>query len=213
MRWLYVAVAGAVVFFLGHIWGNPWLSLVAKGVPVIALWFWLQRAPAELYRRWIGIGLLFSLAGDLLLSWPSDLFVPGLGAFLLGHLAYLRAYLSDCRKPAIAALLVAAVIGCGMFSVLASAGLGSLLIPVALYALAISAMLWRALARLGHDGLTRHSTVLAAGGATLFVLSDSLIGINRFVAPFEAAPVAIMLTYWLGQWAIATSAMRRTTGG
>ncbi|MGE8361355.1 lysoplasmalogenase [Pseudomonas sp.] len=211
MRELSVAVVAAVLFFLGQAWDLPWLSLVTKGIPVIVLWWWLRRAADGLYRRWIGIGLLCSLAGDLLLDWPGDLFVPGLAAFLLAHLAYLRAYLSDCREPAIAALLGAAVVGASMFAVLATAGLGGLLIPVALYALAISAMLWRALARLGHAGLTRQSTVLAAAGGASFVLSDSLIGIDRFVAPFDAAPYAIMFTYWLGQWAITASAMHRTT--
>ena len=97
-----------------------------------------------------------------------------------------------------------------MFTILASANLGPLLIPVACYALAISAMLWRALARLGQPDLNIHSRRLAAVGSALFVLSDSLIGINRFVAPFEAAPVAIMLSYWLGQWAIAASAFKQT---
>lgn len=210
MRWLVVAVAGAVVFFLAQNGGHPGLSLATKGIPVVALWCWLRQAPAGAYRQWIGIGLLCSLAGDLLLDWPGDLFVPGLAAFLLAHLAYLRAYLSDCRALALPALLAAALVGAGMFTVLASAGLGGLLIPVALYALAISAMLWRALARLGGAGLTQHSTVLAAVGAASFVLSDSLIGINRFVAPFDAASYAIMLTYWLGQWAITASAMHRT---
>jgi uncharacterized membrane protein YhhN len=80
--------------------------------------------------------------------------------------------------------------------VLAAHGLGELLIPVALYALAISAMLWRALACGG----------LAALGATSFVASDSLIGVDRFVTPFAAAPYLIILLYWLGQWAIAASA-------
>ena len=51
------------------------------------------------------------------------------------------------------------------------------------------------------------SAWLAAGGAALFVLSDSLIGINRFVASFEGARHAIILSYWLGQFGIAASAV------
>ena len=46
-------------------------------------------------------------------------------------------------------------------------------------------------------------------GALLFVLSDSLIGVNRFVSPFAGANIAIMLTYWLGQLGIAASAHTR----
>lgn len=124
----------------------------------------------------------------------------------------MRAYFSDCQQPAWRALLLALGTGGTMFAILASANLGPLLIPVACYALAISAMLWRALARLGQEGLNTSSTRLAAAGAALFVLSDSLIGINRFVAPFDAAPLAIMLSYWLGQWAIAASTFNRSHG-
>ncbi|MBP3932294.1 MAG: lysoplasmalogenase, partial [Pseudomonas sp.] len=50
-----------------------------------------------------------------------------------------------------------------------------------------------------------HSAWLAAAGALAFVVSDSLIGIDRFVQPFSAAPYLIILSYWLGQWGIAAS--------
>lgn len=205
MRWLLLGLAGAAVFLYGRISGDTQLSLLSKGIPVIALLLWLRHAPAGVYRRWIGIGLLFSLAGDILLDWPGDLFVFGLGAFLLAHLAYLRAYFSDSRRLALPALLLALLFGGGMFALLASNGLGELLIPVACYSTVISLMLWRALARLGHTDLPLRSTWLAAGGAVLFVISDSLIGVDRFVSSFPAAPYAIILSYWLGQWGIAAS--------
>lgn len=210
MRWLLLGLAGAAVFIYGRITGDAQLSLLTKGIPVIAMLLWLRQAPAGTYRRWIGIGLLFSLAGDLLLDWPGDLFVFGLGAFLLGHLAYLRAYCSDSRQPALPALLLALAAGGTMFAVLASSGLGALMIPVTCYATAISLMLWRALARIGVAHLQPRSAWLAGGGAALFVLSDSLIGINRFVVSFDAAPYAIILTYWIGQWGITASAFQRT---
>ncbi|MBZ9665096.1 lysoplasmalogenase [Pseudomonas sp. LMG 31766] len=209
MRWLLLGLVGAAVFLYGRVTGDAQLSLLTKGIPVIALLLWLRQAPVGTYRRWIGIGLVFSLAGDILLDWPGDLFVFGLGAFLLGHLAYLRAYCSDSRQPALPALLLALIAGGAMFAILASSGLGELLIPVACYATAISLMLWRALARIGQPQLQPRSTWLAAGGATLFVLSDSLIGIDRFVTSFDAAPYAIILTYWLGQWGIAASVFQR----
>jgi len=209
MRYLLLGLLGAAVFLYARLSGLNELGLLSKGIPVIALLLWLRTAPNGVYRRWISLGLVASLAGDILLDWPADLFVFGLGAFLLAHLAYLRAYFSDCKHPAWLALLLALVTGGAMFAILASADLGPLLIPVACYALAISAMLWRALARLGQQDLNKLSTRMAAVGAALFVLSDSLIGINRFVAPFEAAPLAIMLSYWLGQWAIAASAFKQ----
>ena len=204
MPWLILAVMGAVAYLYGVTMQATLLCLLSKPVPVLALLGWLQDAPASPYRRWISIGLMFSLLGDILLAWPVDLFVFGLGAFLVAHLAYLKAYLVDCRRPALLPLALALLAGVSLFSVMAAKGLGDLLIPVAVYALAISAMLWRALARLGSH-VPKRSAWLAATGALAFVASDSLIGIDRFVLPFGAAPYLIILSYWIGQWGIAAS--------
>jgi len=149
MGWLILALMGAATFLYGVSVHATLLCLLVKPLPVLALLGWLHDAPPGDYRRWIIIGLLFSVLGDVLLAWPTDLFVFGLGAFLVAHLAYLKAYLSDCRRPALLPLLVALAIGAVLLSILISHGLGPLLVPVIVYALTISAMLWRALARLG----------------------------------------------------------------
>jgi len=205
MPWLILALMGAAAFLYGVSIESTLLCLLTKPVPVLALLGWLHDAPVGGYRRWIGLGLIFSLLGDVLLAWPGDLFVFGLGAFLVAHLAYLKAYLSDCRRLAALPLLLALLIGAVLLGILMSKGLGDLLIPVSVYALAISAMLWRALARLGST-VPKRSALLAAAGALTFAFSDSLIGIDRFVVKFAAAPYLIILAYWLGQWGIAASA-------
>ena len=205
MGWLILALMGAATFVYGLSVHAALLCLLVKPLPVLALLGWLHDAPPSDYRRWISLGLIFSLLGDVLLAWPGDLFVFGLGAFLLAHLAYLKAYLSDCRRLALLPLIVAAAVGAVLLGVLIRQGLGPLLVPVVIYGMAISAMLWRALARLGSD-VPKRSALLAAGGAVAFVFSDSVIGIDRFVAPFHAAPYVIILSYWLGQWAITASA-------
>ena len=215
MRWLLLALITGLIFIYGLYIDSTTLRLLTKGLPVIALIFWLRGAPAGAYRRWISIGLIFSLGGDILLDIPeaqlANQFVFGLSSFLIGHLAYVVAYTSDTRRLAPVGLVVALACGGSMFWVLNSGpeGLGPLFIPVALYALTITAMLWRALARSGVAGIPPVSIMLAAVGALLFVASDSMIGINRFVQPFEEAKYAIIITYWLGQFGIAASAMRR----
>ncbi|MCQ6257320.1 lysoplasmalogenase [Pseudomonas sp. Q11] len=207
MGWLILALMGAATYVYGLTVHATLLCLLVKPMPVLALLGWLHDAPPSEYRRWISLGLIFSVAGDVLLAWPGDLFVFGLGAFLLAHLAYLKAYLSDCRRPALLSLALALALGLGatLLGILISSGLGPLLVPVIVYGLAISAMLWRALARLGTE-VPERSAWLAAAGALAFVFSDSLIGINRFVAPFHAAPYLIIVSYWLGQWGITASA-------
>jgi uncharacterized membrane protein YhhN len=71
--------------------------------------------------------------------------------------------------------------------------------PVSAYIIVIAAMLVLALAS---------GNVLAAVGAALFVASDSMIAWDRFVQPFGAAPVAIMVTYHLGQAGLVLSLIR-----
>ncbi|MGE7994369.1 lysoplasmalogenase [Pseudomonas sp. NPDC089554] len=196
---LIIAFAAAALYLYAEASDNSLLALLSKPLPVLALIAWLLTTPATTYRRWIIIGLAFSVLGDILLAVPQDLFVFGLAAFFCAHLAYLRGYCSTTLQPALPALAFATLVGVALFSLLASHGLGSLLAPVAAYALVISAMLWRALAFGG----------VAALGACAFVFSDSLIGIDRFVSPFAAAPYLIILSYWLGQWLIALSAINR----
>jgi len=196
---------GAITFLYGLSVHATLMCLLVKPLPVLALLGWLHDAPPGEYRRWISLGLMCSLLGDVLLAWPGDLFVFGLGAFLLAHLAYLKAYLSDCRRLAVVPLILALVVGASLLGVLIAHGLGTLLIPVIVYGLAITAMLWRALARLVSD-VPQRSALLAAAGAVAFVFSDSVIGIDRFVAPFHSAPYVIILSYWLGQWGITASA-------
>ncbi|CAH0294549.1 lysoplasmalogenase [Pseudomonas brassicacearum] len=205
MGWLILALMGAATYLYGLTVHATLLCLLVKPMPVLALLGWLHDAPPSDYRRWISLGLIFSLVGDVLLAWPGDLFVFGLGAFLLAHLAYLKAYLSDCRRPALLPLALALGIGAVLLGILVSSGLGPLLVPVVVYGLVISAMLWRALARLGST-VPKRSAWLAAAGALAFVFSDSLIGINRFVQPFHAASYLIIVSYWLGQWGITASA-------
>lgn len=209
MPWLILALMGAGTFIYGLTTHATLLCLLVKPLPVLALLGWLHDAPPSDYRRWISLGLIFSLVGDVLLAWPGDLFIFGLGAFLFAHLAYLKAYFSDCRRLAVLPLVLALGVGAILLSILVSHGLGDLLIPVVVYATVITAMLWRALARLGSN-VPKRSALLAAG-AVSFVFSDTLIGINRFVFSFDAAPYLLIVTYWLGQWGIAASAFHQTT--
>lgn len=195
---ILIAVAAAALYIYALASDNALLGLLSKPIPVLSLIAWLGSTPTTPYRRWIMIGLAFSVLGDILLAIPRDLFVFGLAAFLCAHLAYLRGYCSLTQRPAYPSLAFALLVGASLFGLLASHGLGPMLIPVALYALAICCMLWRALACGG----------VAAMGACAFVFSDSLIGIDRFVSPFAAAEYLIILSYWLGQWLIAASVSR-----
>jgi uncharacterized membrane protein YhhN len=100
----------------------------------------------------------------------------------------------------IVVVLVVVPLGRTILTAIARAGLPrELRIAVAAYITVISAMLAFALAS---------GNVLAAIGATLFVASDSMIAWDRFVRRLAWAPVAIMVTYHLGQAGLVASLLR-----
>ena len=49
-----------------------------------------------------------------------------------------------------------------------------------------------------------------AWGATVFAASDSILAVNRFVRPLAWAPVAVMVTYHVGQALIVAGLLAST---
>jgi alkenylglycerophosphocholine/alkenylglycerophosphoethanolamine hydrolase len=204
-RWLLPVFAIPVfAYFVGLGIDSQALRVAVKAIPVLALavGVWLA-VPHTRYRRLVAAGLLFGSVGDLFLE--IDLFELGLGAFLIGQVLYTSAFLGDTSslKP----LAGLAFYSYGLVLVWALAdSTGDLLIPVAAYALAITTMLWRAVARVGM--VPRTTGLAAAYGAGLFVVSDSLIAINRFGTDVPGDRWLVMSTYWAAQALIAYSAFR-----
>jgi uncharacterized membrane protein YhhN len=155
------------------------------------------------YRAAVVLGLVCSLAGDVVLMLPADRFLQGVASFLLAHVAYLVAFTRDAALGAVPWLLApCALLGAVMLALLWP-GLGRMKVPVVVYLLVILAMLWQALGR----GLTIGATGawLAAAGATLFVVSDAALALDRFRKPYRAAQAVILPTYYAAQLLIAWS--------
>lgn len=213
---LALASLAAALFAVGALLDVHALRLASKPWPVVllALWVW-REAPADRYRNTMIAGLACSLAGDMFLETsPRGLFLPGLVSFLVAHVFYVLAYTSDTRALAPLRALPAYAYGASLV-VWLWPGLGPMGAPVAIYAAVICTMLYRAAARLGH--VEPSSGRLALAGAITFAASDSLIAIGRFgghvvdesLRTSTSWRLAIMTTYWLGQWAIAASAVTR----
>lgn len=153
---------------------------------------------------WLLGALAFSLAGDVFLMLPRDLFVPGLGSFLIAHVCYVGAFqpgLPDFvgEWVAIAVLLLGGVLlFVRLLEGLRSKALVELIAPVGLYAVVISVM--------AYSGLSYSGT--AATGAILFYASDSLIGWSRFVGKIPHSDVDIHVTYHCAQILLVLSLIR-----
>ncbi len=155
------------------------------------------------YARAIVAGMVFSLVGDVLLQLPGR-FLHGLGAFLLAQIAYIIAFHAGAQARDFGAVVVAvAVVAAGMLWYLWPALDRPLRAPVALYVIMIEGMTALAIGRL--LGQPSTPTLLAAGGAILFMCSDAMLAINRFRRPFRLAELGVLATYYAAQLLIALS--------
>ncbi len=163
-----------------------------------------QSASVPAYRWAVVGGLVFSTAGDVFLMLPRDRFVAGLVSFLIAHLFYIFAF-SIGVPFGTAPLLwlpffaaggaVVAVVWRGLAPALRGA--------VIAYVVVIAVMAGQATGRwhaLGGD-----AALAAALGAALFVVSDSVLAINRFRAKFRAERALTLGTYWTAQLLIVLS--------
>ncbi|MDM8516238.1 lysoplasmalogenase [Desulfobacterales bacterium HSG16] len=154
------------------------------------------------YKYMIIIGLIFSLAGDIFLMLPSDRFVAGLVAFLIAHLFYIAAFTSEIDVISWWPLIPLMIYGIVVYSILAPF-LGKLKLPVTAYVAVIMIMTWTAWepwSRMEGKG-----ALLASLGAVLFVISDTILALNRFKGAFKPARFFNLTTYFSAQWLIAFS--------
>ncbi len=209
------AAAGAIIGGLarGHdgVAAWCWLHWLCKPLAtgLILLLVWRTDAPVSLrYRRWIAAGVVCSLMGDVLLMLPHDLFVPGLLAFLLGHLCFLGAFLGDSRFASPPPLLLVSL-GFGAFNLwlLWDSISATLRVPVIVYVVVLASMAGQALVRARVFVLRAdpqaHAATLAAAGALVFMLSDCLLAWNRFHGAIPLSSLWVLSTYYLAMWWIA----------
>jgi uncharacterized membrane protein YhhN len=185
-----------------ELWAKP-ATLV--GLIVVALVLGATDTSAGL---WLLVGLALGLAGDVFLLEKSDTrFRLGLAAFLVGHLAFVVSFTRLGVHPAGWSWLWGPVMfAClvGTRRVLPGAmlhGGRALALPVAIYTVVIGAMVIMAFDT---------GEPLIALGAAVFAASDSILAVDRFVRPRPWAPVAVMVTYHLGQALIVAGLLAAT---
>ena len=163
------------------------------------------------FNKWIVFALIFSWIGDVLLMFQDKkdiFFLLGLSSFLLAHIFYIiyfhKARLRDNVKSN-PWLLVIVVVYYGALISFLSPYLGDMKLPVRIYGIVISFMFMLALHMLFIKNKLAGKWMMI--GALLFVLSDSLLAINKFYQTFEFAGILIILTYALAQFFIVKGAV------
>jgi uncharacterized membrane protein YhhN len=176
-------------------------------------WFVLQlRNVQNSLKKWIILALFFSWLGDVLLMFHQEdqlFFLLGLSSFLVAHVFYILFFhfvrMKEMVKSRWYLLLIVAVYYAVIIAIL-SPHLGDMKLPVRIYAVVISFMFLLAM----HMVFIKNKTtgLLMMTGALLFVISDSLLAINKFYQPFEMAGFFVMSTYGLAQLFITEGATR-----
>lgn len=212
--WLrYIFYGSTAGVLLAETFGIKGLWAISKPLIVLSLAVWFAQScpkPLSFSHRWVFIGLLFGWLGDVALMFVAQnglFFIAGLVAFLLGHLAYIVAFWPQItpfsgsylqQKPLW--MVLTGIYALGLLFVLWP-HVQALTAPVTAYAAVLSAMVLTAWNR--KYRVVEISFRIVWVGALLFLISDSILAVNKFVAAVPFAGIWIMGTYIPAQWAIA----------
>jgi uncharacterized membrane protein YhhN len=188
-----------LLYMLGLFYVVDFLWLL-KIIPIVILVIGVLSTQASFTRSVLLVALAFSACGDLLLAF--DKFIFGVAAFLLAQLSYaliFKTYWQGITTRWVVSIMLLVYMLLMAWLLLPS--LGDLKIPVIAYLLAIGVMGFLAV----QSSLNMRWAIL---GAMVFIISDSLIAINKFVHPIPFESYWIMSTYYAAQFMLVTSLLK-----
>jgi uncharacterized membrane protein YhhN len=203
-------------------------SFFSKVIPILLLAYRLYRSKAT-NSKVMCIGMLASSIGDVCLqfekdvkdaSWKETFFLGGLVNFAVAHILYIVAYWHVIRK-------INYVVGISipitlyyalMLNILLPACPDELFVPVIVYASIIAFMVFCAIHSWydpNLDNTTVYKSQVGAIGAFVFLISDTILALGKFTPQHsnlvfgngENTTMGVMITYYMGQYFIAESAM------
>ena len=216
--WIILFTIILVAELIGIQLKNETIQFIFKPLLMIVVggYFLLQTNRIKsLLKGWIIAALFFSWSGDILLMFQvtkAIFFLLGLSAFLIAHVCYIIFFHGVRVRENIssnALLLLIVVIYYAILITILSPHLGDMKLPVRIYGIVISFMFMLAMHMLFIKNKTAGRWMMT--GALLFVISDSVLAINKFYQSFELAGIIIMVTYGLAQLFIIEGVMRYIT--
>jgi uncharacterized membrane protein YhhN len=212
-----IYLAAGAAFIIAHYCQLPLTAFITKALiipPLMVILVLNLKLCSDRLHRLMLAGLFFSWAGDVLLEIPGGgevMFIAGLGGFLISLVLFAVAFFSTPGRNEIfhkrfwlilPGLLYGLVMGIYLGDYL-----GEMLIPVIIYETVMIIMLTGAISRIGR--VNRESFYLVLAGAILFVISDSILAVNKFAHPIALSTVLIMGTYLLAEWLITIGYIRQ----
>ncbi len=210
---LYAFYLFSIVNLIEQVVHTEWLDFATKPFLMVTLmlyYLFARASKTDSLSKYIVGALVFSWIGDLLLMLQpkfDGLFIFGLAAFLIAHLCYIFGFRiakyqernTENRSFVHTRLVFLIFIG-GTLIYMLHPFLGDMLIPVLAYTVVIISMAIAALLRRGWT--MDKSFIMVYSGALLFIMSDAMIAIDKFMNPIVQARLLIMATYIGAQFLI-----------
>ncbi|HEX5439680.1 MAG TPA: lysoplasmalogenase family protein [Ktedonobacterales bacterium] len=209
VAWAALLLGSVVASFLSRQRMTTWLRLASSAILVLAAWSWYlvarDTSTVAEFALLVALGMTLGFVGDLLLADVLPVtqgFLAGMGAFALGHIAYIAAILSLTPQVQWAVAGIALLIGlAGWYAVVFRGGKDAMLLRWAAlpYALLLATTAGVA------TGLAIQMPVFLplALGAALFLASDLLVAGRQFGRMrFPHSGDAVWLTYGPAQMLI-----------
>lgn len=185
-------------------------------ITTLAIWFFFEtKSKNTLFRKLILLALVFSIIGDTLLMFVENdpnrqhFFLLGLGSFLVAHIFYLSAFVKyPSNEPGLVNrkkwwITIFAIYLAFFNWFLLPDVPPAMQIPVLVYSIAILMMLLSCLNLNGK--IPSEAFWILFSGAFLFMVSDTIIALNKFKSDEFSIPFArifIMTFYLFGQFMI-----------
>lgn len=207
---LFAFVLASIIDIIGIIFSIPILVYIFKPFIILSLLFlYVFSLPKRL--KWYVMALELCFFGDVFLMFSGELFFSaGLVLFLIAHVLFIKIVISRIKevnflKMIFSTLPFLAVFGLLIYTLKDS--LHEMLGPVIIYGLTIAT--FGTVSLIDFLNTKSKKSLLMLFGAVIFMISDSLLAINKFYNPVHVLEVIVMATYVLAQYFIFRSMVQK----
>ena len=194
---LYIFAAFAIIFIAALPFQPYAGNFVIKAIPAISLAVLALITVRGITGRLLFVSLLLCAAGDVALELEAGkYFIVGLGLFLIAQIMFIVTFSRDFKmqKSRIPIIVILAIYALAIAFIL-TPSLREMAIPVYCYLVVITLMGIFAALRAARNKFTLY-------GAVSFIVSDSILAINKFMMPVPAVDYIVMVTYYLALFLI-----------
>ena len=202
----FVFVLASILDIVGIIFSIPILVYIFKPLIIFSLLFlYVFSLPKRL--KWYVMALELCFFGDVFLMFSGELFfTAGLVSFLIAHVLFIKIVISRIKEVNFLKTISSAIPFLVFFSLLIFTlkdSLHEMLWPVIIYGLTIAT--FGTVSLIDFLNTKSKKSLLMLSGAIIFMISDSLLAINKFYNPAHILEVIVMITYVLAQYFIYRS--------